>query len=485
MNASLFLRLSIVLSSLAFVASPLVRADEAPAEEDDGVSLTPAQRENRETVASEFKARQALFGGNADRLVRPGLLAYRDDRLVEITVEATGIAPKAILEFLLVGEGSGHEYEALFTSLASAADIDAALRFLGMEPGRNAFSDPLSFWPRGERVRAVLRLAGRKGEGATVVERPLEQLVLDAGTSGTLAETGFVYCGSRPDRDSKGALQADTYGPRSVLSVYNEPTTLLDVPRRAQQNEVYETYLANPDPSMKKHALLRVVLRPEPRPDGKPRVRDVTLAIRADGDGAPRFRWDDGNGPAKEGLSLGELKETWAGLSGEHDFFVTLDWGDEVPLGAAVSFAEVLSAVDTELGVRVEAPKPGQLYYRAFLPQPEWTDRAKRPSQPLELHLSAGAGGTVSAHLTDLREIWPEDGSSLTPKIEAQDIPVPSPGDLASLAEGKGNNVPALLVYAPRTLSLGAVKPYLDAVRETRPLVYFFPDGDSPAVPAP
>lgn len=449
-----------LLSALLFITLSSVMADD----------LDPAQKANRETVAKELDARKAMFQADSRKLVLPGLLADADARTIELAVEATGISKNAIVEFFLIGEGSGHDYESLFTSLATAKDLDAALKFVGMKPGRNAFAMPLSFWPRGERVRAALKLA----DGS---ERALESMVFDKGveTAGsTLPETGFVYCGSGESRIEKGQLAADFDGPCSILSTYNEPTTLLDVPRRASQNEVYEQFLANPDASMKKFSLHRLVLRPEARATEQgPRVRDFAYTIGADGNGGLTFQ--EANAVDAAPMPLGDtakLVEKLKAFAKDHDAFVTLDWTDAVPCGAAADFAKLLSVIDAEDCIRVEAPKDGQLYYRAFLPQTEWRDRAERPTQPCELRFAKAEDGTFAATLVTIQEIWPEDGESLKPELKATETPVPSVEAFPGLAAA--NEIPALLVFAPADATLGQVMPYVRAVQATKPNVYIF-----------
>lgn len=466
----------VVLGALAIAVAAPAQGPEEPAAETvsaDEADLTPERRANRRTVAEEYASRKALFASDAERMVRPGLLASRADRSVEIAVEATGIAPKAIAEFFLIGEASGHDYEALFVSLATARDLDEALKFLGMAPGRNSLATPLAFWPRGERVRGFLRLP----DGT---ERPLESLVFDAGAGSpgaTLPAEGFVYCGSAESPYGKdGALSADVDGPCSVLSTYNEPTTLLDVPRRAAQNDVYERFLANPVEAMAKGALLRVVFRPEERPAEKgPRVRDYSLGILPGTGEKPRFRVSSAG---EEREMDGDGLTAWIkGLSPDYDPYVALDWDAAVPCGEAKTVAAFLSLVDDEDGIRVEPPKEGQLYYRAFLPQESWRERTERPTQPLELRFArAGGDGALGATLVAIKEIWPEDGESLVPELKPAETPAASPEEFAELVEKAKNEIAALLVFAPADATLGEVMPYVRAVQGAKPNVYVFVD---------
>ena len=459
--------------SATFAASAATQDTSAPSQED-------ARARNREAVAAEFAARQAQYADNADALVRPGLLALRKDGSgrVEISAEATSIEKGTIIEFLLIGEASGHDYEALFVSLATAKDIDAALKFLGMKPGRNAYAHPMDFWPKGERV--LVSLKGHDGSA----DIPLERLVTDRreGADGTKPPfPGFVYCGScpaRPDseRAEKDALAADYDGPCSILSVYNEPTTLLDVPIKAAQDEVYEDFVAKPAPGVKAGDLVTIILTPEARAAAEgPRVTDLTLAIGQSADGLRcGLTKTDGTVVVRD-ADISAVLATLSSMADRFDPFVTLDWSDDVMLGAASALATRLDEADAAGRIRIEAPRKGQPYYRAFLPNPEWLDRAKRPTQPLELRFAKDAdSGAVSATLVSIAEIWPEDGSSLDPELKTTDIAVPSAEALPELVAKTGNEIPALLMYVPKSLTLGEALSYVRGVQATRPLLYFF-----------
>lgn len=452
--------------------TPVAPVAESAAEETEEVSEEDAAEalaaKNRAAVEAELAQREKAHAGDATKWVRRGVMADREKRWVEVTVEATGIAPKAIVEFFVIGEKSGHDYEALLVSYATARDVGEALQFLGMKPGRNALASALSLWPRGERVMGTLVLP----DGT---ERALESLVLDReaeGEGATLPVTGFVYCGSFESRLNPGEFAADVDGPCSLLSTYNEGTTLLDVPRLASQNAVYERFQANPDPAMTKGALLRIRLSPEERTEEQgPRVVDRTLAIREEGE----LRFDITGGAAPElGLDSGAMLASLRALSAEHDAYVTLDWKDSVTCRVATSLAGMLSVLDVEGGIRVEAPLKGQLYYRAFLPQEVWRDRTKRPTQPCELRLVRLADGALQATLVSLKEVWPEESESLAPQIESKEVPVPSVEAFAGLVAAEENPIAALLVFVPGDVTLGEVMPYIRQVQEEKSNVFIF-----------
>ena len=55
---------------------------------------------------------------------------------------------------------------------------------------------------------------------------------------------------------------ADTLSPISVASIYNEPTAVLDVPRRARQRDVYGNYCLGKEWNFSQHELLTLLLEP-------------------------------------------------------------------------------------------------------------------------------------------------------------------------------------------------------------------------------
>ena len=464
-------------------ATSPVQTVESPS--DAPLSMEVLRQHNREAVARLFETRQKEYAGNPDALVHPGLVALREggSGRVEIDVQTTEVALNSIVEFGLIVAGTGHDYESLFESFASAKHIDEALKFLGMTPGRNAYAKPMDFWPKGEHV--MVSLKGRGG----AADIPLESLVLDrrdgAAEGATLPVRGFVYCGSLPaapdpERKEKDALAADYDGPCSILSTYNEPTTLLDVPRKASQNEVYESFLATPAPNLKVGDLVTLVLAPESRSAAEgPRVVDLALHLYGTPNGL-RCLLAKADGTETREAELATILKGLSAKADRFDQFVTLDWADAITFGDAAAAAALLDGADAENGIRIEAPRDGQPYYRAFLPDSDWLDRAKRPTQPLELRFAKDDSGTLTATLVSVVEIWPEDGSSLDPELKATDIPVPSVEALPALAAETANEIPALLIYAPASATLGEVLPFVRTLQKTRPNVYFFVEGAKP-----
>ena len=453
--------------SLASAGAP----EPAPAEASKGDGGWTASTEEEENARKEelsaaldrsFAAAREKYGADTNRyFVARGVLADREARTVRLDAFATGIRPGAIAEFLLITLNSGHEYESVFQTFALAADIARAFEFLGVPPGLPADFAAYRFWPRGERFEVDAEV-----DGAPAV--PAERFLMEASTQKPREPAGFLWIGGGW---TEGGVSntVDFSGPGSILPSYNEPVTLFDVPRRAPQNDVYQSCLSGEN--VPRRAILPAVLtfRPEPRPADAPlRVRPVALRLSPGGFSI------DGADPVPPAEALKALRAFRTDRA--QDAYVSFSWDDAAPLADLRAVAQLLRMVDTEeTGIRVDAPPEGFPYYQALLPRDEWRDRAARYSQPCELRLARGEDGAVAATLVAIGEIWKDD--ALKPDLDVKEFPVANAEDFrAKLAEKAPAGMKALLVFAPGALPYGELRPYLDAVRATHPLVQIFVD---------
>jgi hypothetical protein len=409
-----------------------------------------------------FAAARERYGADTNRyLVARGVLADREARTVRVDAFATGIRPGAIAEFLLITINSGHDYESVFQTFAFASDIARAFEFLGVPPGRPADFAAYRFWPRGERVEVEAEV-----DGAPAV--PAEGFLMEASTQRPREPEGFLWIGG--GTAAGGASNTvDFAGPGSILPSYNEPVSLFDVPRRAPQADVYQSCLAGEN--VPRRAILPAVLvfRPEARPEGAPlRVRPVALRLSSDGFSI------DGAGPVPPAEALKALRAFRSDLA--QDAYVSFSWDDASTLADLRAVAQLLRMVDTEeTGIRVDEPPEGFPCYQALLPRDEWRDRAARFSQPCELRIAKGDDGAAAATLVAIGEIWKDD--ALKPDLDVKEFPVADADDFrARLADKAPAGMKALLVFVPGDLRYGELRPYLDAVRSTHPLVQIFVD---------
>jgi len=384
---------------------------------------------------------------------------------VRLLAEAVGHRTGVTAEFLLVGPMSDRAYESAAVTVASPGDIARAVVALGVARGGGVGSRPFRFWPCGERVSMKVRRVDGKG-----AVRELQSLVCDAEPSAPLfGEGGLVFAGGR--WDSAMTCATDTNLPCSVISLYNEPGTIFDVPFQVGQSEVYgRLTLAEQLPY---GALLEIAIKPLLPPDGKARVMPLTVEARPDGGQVAMTVSRAGETVLSAGLT-----ETlnWMRDRAEEgrELYVTVVIDDAMPLRRAVDVARVFCMLDGK-GIKLDGKANNGLFPKAFLPQEKWRERAGRNPQPFELHVSAEASERPARRLVFIEEDWNVEG--LDPKLTPREYPFEKWEELPALvsrASGADNKVPLLFVFAPADLPLGAFMPGVRAVSERLPLVYVF-----------
>jgi hypothetical protein len=417
------------------------------------------------------------WAGNDAVLVCRGVVADRAARRVVIHGEATGLQGGDTAEFWLIGPGSGHGYEALALSYAAASDVHAALEFIGMKPGRPFDASALCFWPKGERVMMSFRPAGNTNAAPVRAE----SLIYDKRSSRPMRETGFVFVGSRLVEDEASGEKgyaADIRDPRSIASNYNEQDTVLDVPRQSLKGEVYEKQIVNESGTFTNGQPLEIILTPELAPGATPRVCDISLRVTklagagTDEVGALRFRASRDGEDWLADVQLSDLLGGFAKLvEAARDPYVTLEFGADVSLGLINKVCTVLSSVETETGIRVDPPPEGQLYYRAFIPNEQFRDRAKRYAQPRELILRTGEDGAISAEVVTVTQTWHED--RLQPDLSIATTPVGAAADLPGIL-GEKPELPVLLVFASPGVTHGQLMAFVGPVLSSHPNVHVY-----------
>ena len=403
-----------ILPLLTLVTSPLVAEEIDP--------LAAARSANLATVTNLWRTNRSRSVNDANFVTRRGLTADIAARTIEILAEATPI-DGGVVEFFIVGEHSGHDYEALVTSFAKPSDIEAVLQQLGMQPGQPVNPKTMRFWPKGERVNITvqpyhtntppLRLESMVLNADTnTPPLRLESMVLNADTKRPLPDTGFIFCKLLRRKLPNGLDQciADVDDPGSIASTYNEPTTLFDVPRKAPQAEVYEKNSVNPKTRFAPGTLLKLTITPQSTPD-KRRVRDYTFKLTPDakGNGVAGAHIALING-AGQTLPAKTLKEIVLSLKADVekglDPYLILNIAPDVPIQAIYDFATILNQIEGERGIRMEPPLNRHLYYRAYIPQLLYRDRKSRTAQPWELKLEK-SNGVISAKLIQIKEQSP------------------------------------------------------------------------------
>lgn len=428
---------------------------------------------------AQYETNRQAFGQDADKLVLPGLVADRARRRVDLLAECTGLGERETIEFLLIDQGSSHGYEAMLWSLAKPSHVEQALEFIGLRRGTPIHPAVPRLWSDGDRAQLTVKLA----DG---VSFPIEQLILDLETGKTLPEEGFVFAGSivvpSPDGTRPPIYAADTFDPRSVASIYNEPASVLDVPRRVDKGEAYGRQVVNPDHVLAGGTLVTVEITPAQVP-GQPRA--VTWRLQADPGSEPsgmrlRLTGDDGALAVESGDLLAVIEKVVPEKPVQEPPFVQVSFGEDLHLSQVQKTAALLAGLESLGAVRVRPPARDQLFHRAFIPKPEWREPTGRPSQPWELHLTH-ADGALSAALVRQEPAW-EDGRT-EPTFAPQTDRLSSPEDLqARLAADTERRIQAgeprmpevLFVFADPDITYGEMMRYVRPVQITHGTVYVF-----------
>ena len=353
-------------------------------------------------------------------------------REVRFKASPTGVGAGDIAEFYIITENSGHDYEALFQTTAKATEIRDALISLGVPTGEPIDYEAFKFWSKGERIEATVKFPGDEKA------KPLDSLVTDKRTDKPVAPVGFVFI---------GATNAETAGPGSIIPTYNETVTILDVPRRNIQDEVYEKYRVSADFSTNKTLEVEIILKPETRPADSPRrVMEMEITVTAT------------DFPIEKLRTLAASK---------HDVFVTVKWDDALPISKIRDYARLLKMLDADSGIRVAPPADGDPYYHAFDPRDDWRVRENRFAQPCELRFAPDGAATLVA----IKEIW---GDDIKPELKITEIPNVTPDKLPELMKGRDNDLKVLLVFAPASLPYSAIRPFISTIKSTHPNIHVF-----------
>jgi hypothetical protein len=168
-------------------------------------------------------------------------------------------------------------------------------------------------------------------------------------------------------------------------------------------------------------------------------------------------------------LPASNLEELGAGFherSGE-EHFLTVHFGEDMTLHKILPAARKLQMMEESLPhVHIDPPEAGRMYYRAFLPDPGYRNRTRRPSQPIELHLKS-----TGAVVMELTEIW---GDQRQPDVVEKRIPVALPEDWIRYLDELEEAKPVLFVYAPDTMPHSELLRWVQPVLDRFPVIYVY-----------
>lgn len=449
-------------SLLALFNQFLIQTAPVPENLGSAVSVKPAAEKNFAEVTE-------LLAENPDYWSAPFVLADVANKTVTVWGQNTGMGVGEPLEFFVISEQSGHDYEALMISFAKPSDIHQALEKIGANPGGPVSPNDHRFWPRGSRI--VAEIEWQPNGSKNPVRMPVEKTALYMGED--MPVTPWVFTGApylpNPQNESEMVYGPDLFSPNSISSCFNLQNTVLDLPFQGSKTQTYGNFIRNPavDAPAAQPMLLHLRMATEDEVETA-----VDLDVRFYG---PEVRID------VEGLEnpgFPDLSDLGAFLNKREGeiHYLQPDFGPELSLKTIRKLSGELDLMETHLeSVRIEPPVEGQLYYKAFIPVAQYRNRNKRPTQPIELHFEKSGESEWNVTLMELEEIWSKDKP---PVVLETPVPLESPKDLETYLEDPDNQNPVLFIYSDNTLTHQELQNWVRPVLDQFPVVYVYGTGE-------
>ena len=405
------------------------------------------------------------YAGRDDVLVLEGVLADRKAQSVTVLAVATSLSGSDPVEFFLTPLDSGKDYESLAVTFAKPSDVHKALEFIGLKPGRPVNFNTNHLWPRGPRVAMEFDSGGKK--------RRVEDLVVSGQQETPLPRTGMLFTGSYTFKDEQGITQyaADEAEAKVIAPNYNDPTAVLDLPRRALQSEVYGFQRANPEQLLKFGETIRILLTPAADEEAV-QTRDLQIAVRQR-DGRPAFEISE-NG--KTLASAANLPEMVAALAEQaksrDDLFTTVTFDPAVLVKDVRTTFAVLQSLEQDRRIKLEPSPANQLFYRAFFPDEQWRVREERLGEPWELFLSRQENkliGRLERQVENFEAGAPQ-------RVQLQRFETPAPEVLSRVvADNVSQWSKAIFIYPPADITYGELMTWAGPVADQNPRIFIFP----------
>ncbi|MFT5128048.1 MAG: hypothetical protein ACI8W8_001656, partial [Rhodothermales bacterium] len=385
-----------------------------------------------EDVRAWFAAESAK-APKGEQIFSPlGLVADREKRVVDILAVAMGVKGNEPMEFFLVG-ANGKDYESMGATVAKPSDIQKALIFIGMTPGRSISFRELAFWPKGDRVNATVAWETETGWSEPV---RMERMVLDQRSQTHMPENGLVFVGSRYDEvgePPRREFGADNTG--NIATTYNDPWTVLDVPYKYRQADVYNNLIANPKYPLRSAQKLRIRLQPQ-LAAGETRVFSGGLTLsgqEADAQSAI-FTMRDAAGETVMNGNFSEFLTYLQPRVATQDIHLGITVGAAMPVAPLRELCSLLRELEKQQILRPEGVA-GHFFYEAFLPEEKWRERTNQASHPVELYLAPTETEAVAGTLVYLEDIYEKEGK----RQELLQWPFANPRELQALLKKREN----------------------------------------------
>ena len=422
-----------------------------------------------EEVRAWFAAESAKFPKGDHIFSTTGLVADREARQVEMLAVAMGLNGNEPMEFFLVG-ANGKDYESMGVTVTKASELQEALKFIGMEPGSSINFRELQFWPRGDRVKMTVSWQIEDGWSEPI---RVEKMVLDRRSETHMPETGLVFVGSRFDKvgdPPRLEFGADNTG--NLATTYNDPWTVLDVPFKYRQGDVYNNLIANPDYPLTKGQRLRIVLEPE-LPAGETRVFQGKLTLSEGQTPSAQdaiFTVVDAEGADVLSGGFSSFLNYLQPKVGKIDMHLGVTADADMPVAPLRELCALLRELEKQQVLRPEGIV-GQFYYEAFLPEDKWRVRENQASHPVELYLQPTENEAVAGTFVYLEDIYEKNGK----RQKLLQWPFANSAELKQLLTKRDNWwTDDVFLFAKDDARYGAVLAAHDAVRHVLPTAFVF-----------
>lgn len=245
------------------------------------------------------------------------------------------------IEFLIVGNGSEHAYESLFTTEASILDIAKAFEKVGFPKGKPV--EFCSYFPTGHRIE---------------MKPSVTNFITDSQPQEKSLQS-IVYTGGIRHQDDTPV--AATNMPLALFALYNLPQSLIQLDDSLLQSPTYGRFKAKK--KIKKGERLEITFKLIPNSCDK--------YLEA--------KFDNLQG-AKTVLEM--LKDA----SIKSPISVKPIFSDKLTVEESIAIAQALRAIESPR-VKINGFENGQLFYSSFLPLEAWKDPKLRLVQPVEIFL--------------------------------------------------------------------------------------------------
>ena len=420
------------------------------------ISEEPLQ-DARQAVAHWTENQTLRLDGSTNHLIRPGVVADRLKQEVLIKGITTSVEAHEPIEFFLISPRSGHQYEALALSFALPSHVHEALEFIGLQPGRPIDPAILRTWPKGDRVLMAFSWSNRTVRA--------EDLIYHKGLHNTLPHKGFLFTGSIKEGNE---YAADVEEPGSIASDYNGSQTVLDVPWRAQKEEVYATQIINPEIALPKETQIDITLRPA---DPFRRPADLTLMLHLLENHTQRVVKFSLEQAAVETplVKEGDLHQVIAEISRldkkHRDPYLTVIPDENLQLQEVHSVYAFLRSMESENGIRLEPEPEPWLNHILWYPPNALTNTQSQAAEPMNIFFEQATNGWQAVAIFHDIDYDEEDRATTNTLRHV----LSQPGGLKPALESFNPLIPVTLVYAEGHMRYGTWLKWMKEVRQEFP----------------